>query len=212
MINDLRNLDFRDVGSAPSGVKIFLLVLAFAAIVFAGYWVLIKDKVTELERVQAQEMELRQDFEAKQQKAANLEPYRQQLADMEELLESMLRQLPSKTEIDKLLVDVSQSALASGIDTELFEPRAEVIQDFYAEQPISIRMRGTYHEFGDFVSSVASLPRVVILTMHDIALERPNRNSESDSGLTLEGTVKTYRYLDDEELAQAQAAAEGGQP
>jgi type IV pilus assembly protein PilO len=123
---------------------------------------------------------------------------------MQELLETMFRQLPSKTEMDKLLVDVSQTALAAGIDVQLFQPNAETHHDFYAERPISVRMLGDYHQFGEFVSGVASLPRVVILTMHDISLRRANDRDikGGDGRLVLEGTVKTYRYIDEEEAAE----------
>ncbi len=149
------------------------------------------------------------DFEFKQQKSANLEAYEKQLADMQDLLQTMFRQLPSKTEMDKLLVDVSQTALAAGIDVQLFEPQAESFQDFYAERPIVIRMLGDYHEFGEFVSGVAALPRVVILTMHDISLKRASANQsrygDSEGRLILEGRVKTYRYVDEEEVAQRAA-------
>ena len=118
---------------------------------------------------------------------------------MQTLLRTMLRQLPGKTEMDKLLVDISQSALASGIQNELFQPGAELLHDFYAETPITIRMKGRYHQFGEFISGVASLPRVVILTMHDIALRQPSPNS-TDTRLTLEGVVKTYRYVEEDEF------------
>ena len=132
-----------------------------------------------------------------------------QLEDMQELLQTMFRQLPNKTEMDKLLVDISQTALAAGIDVQLFEPMAESFQDFYAERPISVRMLGDYHEFGEFVSGVAALPRVVILTMHDISLKRAAANQsrfgDSEGRLILEGTVKTYRYVDEQEVAQRAA-------
>ena len=168
----------------------------------------VEDKKVELEQARKQELALMADFEYKQQKSANLEAYEKQLADMRELLETMFRQLPSKTEMDKLLVDVSQTALGAGIDVQLFEPLAESFLDFYAERPISIRMLGDYHEFGEFVSGVAALPRVVILTMHDISLKRATANQsrygDSEGRLILEGTVKTYRYVDDDE-AEARA-------
>jgi type IV pilus assembly protein PilO len=117
---------------------------------------------------------------------------------METMLQQMLRQLPSKTEMPDLIVDISQTALASGISNELFKPQPEIKKEFYAEKPISLRMVGTYHQFGAFVSGVASLPRVVIMTMHDISLK-----PRAGGNLVLEGTVKTYRYLDDDETAQA---------
>jgi len=125
---------------------------------------------------------------------------------MEIILQSMLRQLPSKNEMSDLIVDVSQTALASGIENELFEPGAESVKDFYAEKPISLKMKGNYHEFGDFVSGVASLPRVVILTMHDISL-KPLGDSLLGGRLLLEGTAKTYRYLDDEEMSSVDQGA-----
>jgi type IV pilus assembly protein PilO len=128
---------------------------------------------------------------------------------MQELLETMFRQLPSKTEMDKLLVDISQSALAAGIDVQLFEPLQEAQQDFYAERPIAIRMLGNYHEFGSFVDAVAALPRVVILTMHNVSLRRAD-TQDADGRLILEGQVKTYRYLDGSEVETVEG--EGAAP
>lgn len=208
IIQDLRDADFSDLGNAPGSVRYFILALAVILILVAGYYLLINDKREALKQERAQELTLRSDFEYKQQKSANLENYEQQLADMRELLETMFRQLPGKTEMDKLLVDVSQTALAAGIDVQLFEPQAEAFRDFYAERPIVIRMMGDYHQFGEFVSGVAALPRVVILTMHDIALTRANTNAQNQLGdgqLVLEGRVKTYRYVDEDEVAQRQA-------
>ena len=206
MLNELRDLDFNDIGSAPISVRYIILGFLLAIILAIGYYLLIKAKTEQLELVQNLENTLRVDFEVKQSKAANLESYEAQLAEMQELLETMFRQLPSKTEMDKLLVDVSQTALGAGIDVQLFQPNAEAFHDFYAERPISVRMLGDYHQFGEFVSGVASLPRVVILTMHDIALSRANDRdvgaNAGDDQLILEGTVKTYRYIDEEEAAQ----------
>ena len=209
IIQDLRDADFSDLGSAPASVRYTLLSVALILILVAGYFFLIEDKKVELEQSRQQELVLLADFEFKQQKAANLEAYEQQLLDMQELLQTMFRQLPNKTEMDKLLVDVSQTALAAGIDVQLFEPQAEAFQDFYAERPISVRMLGDYHEFGEFVSGVAALPRVVILTMHDISLKRAAAGQsiygDSEGRLILEGTVKTYRYVDEDEVAQRAA-------
>jgi len=212
MLNELRDLDFNDIGSAPTSVRYVILGFLLAIILGIGYFLLIKAKTEQLELVQNMETTLRVDFEAKQAKAANLEAYEAQLAEMQELLETMFRQLPSKTEMDKLLVDVSQTALGAGIDVQLFQPNAEAYHDFYAERPISVRMLGDYHQFGEFVSGVASLPRVVILTMHDIALRRANEKdvgaNAGDGRLILEGTVKTYRYIDEEEaIERAEADA-----
>jgi type IV pilus assembly protein PilO len=214
MLNELRDLDFNDIGSAPSSVRYVILGFLLVIILAIGYFLLVKAKTEQLELVQGLENQLRVDFEAKQAKAANLEAYEAQLAEMQELLETMFRQLPSKTEMDKLLVDVSQTALGAGIDVQLFQPNTEAYHDFYAERPISVRMLGDYHQFGEFVSGVASLPRVVILTMHDIALRRANERDvggAADGRLILEGTVKTYRYIDEEEAAE-RAEAEASTP
>ncbi len=211
MLNELRDLDFNDIGSAPQSVRYVILVFLLIIILAVGYYLLIKAKIEQLELVQKHEIKLRIDFERKQSKAANLEQYEAQLAEMQELLETMFRQLPSKTEMDKLLVDVSQTALGAGIDVQLFKPNAEAHHDFYAERPISVRMLGDYHQFGEFVSGVASLPRVVILTMHDIALRRVNSSDVGararDNRLILEGTVKTYRYIDEDEAAKRAEAS-----
>jgi type IV pilus assembly protein PilO len=195
-LQEIQDLDFNDLGSASSGAKAFLLIVIVVAILAAGYWFIVKDQQARLQSVERTEGQLREEFENKQRKAASLSTYEQQLDEMRVMLRSLLRQLPSKTEMPDLLVDISQTALAAGIETELFEPRGEQLQDFYAELPIAIRMSGSYHQFGTFVSGVASLSRVVILTMRDIELEP----IEGQPGtLRMEGTVTTYRYLDDSE-------------
>jgi len=197
-LQELQDLDFDNLGSASAGTKAFLLIFLAALIVGLGYWFVIKDQQERLASREREETELRQEFSNKQRKAASLETYERQLTEMRDMLRSLLRQLPSKTEMPDLLVDISQTALGAGIETELFEPRNEQLQDFYAEQPIAIRMTGGYHQFGTFVSGVASLSRVVILTMQDISLEPV----EGEPGLLrMEGTVTTYRYLDDTESA-----------
>jgi type IV pilus assembly protein PilO len=207
MLNELRDLDFNDIGSAPTSVRYIILTVLLCVILAIGYFLLVKGKVEQLKVVEQKELTLKTEFEYKQQKAANLEAYEAQLAEMHKLLETMFRQLPSKTEMDKLLVDVSQTALGAGIDVQLFQPNAETLHDFYAERPISVRMLGDYHQFGDFVSGVASLPRVVILTMNDISLRRASAKelggATGDGRLLLEGTVKTYRYIDEDEAATA---------
>ncbi|TVQ32794.1 MAG: fimbrial protein [Wenzhouxiangella sp.] len=194
-LNELKDLDFNNLGSASAGVKAILIVVVCILILVGGYFLMIKEKRERLERVEQTEVQLRTEFREKQQKAANLERYEAQLEEMEELLATMLQQLPSRTEMPDLLVDISRTAQGSGIRNELFEPRAEILRDFYAEQPISVRLVGTYHEFGAFVSSVASLSRVVILTMRDISLQ-----PVEGGNLRMEGTVTTYRYLDASEM------------
>ena len=193
-LSELRDLDPNNIGSASTGTKAILLVVMAVVILFAGYWFLVKDKREVLDNRKSDEVDLRSDFQENQQLAANLEAYEQQLEEMEEMLATMLQQLPSRTEMPDLLADVAQTAQSSGIENELFEPRSEIMRDFYAEQPISVRLVGTYHEFGTFVSSVASLSRVVILTMRDISLQ-----PVEDGQLRMEGTVTTFRYLDPDE-------------
>jgi type IV pilus assembly protein PilO len=154
-----------------------------------------KDQVPVLEKVQQEEKTLKAGFEQKQQKAANLEEYKQQLAEIESSFGTMLRQLPGKTEVPSLLVDISQTGLAAGLAEELFQPVGEVRKEFYAELPIRIRLRGGYHALGEFVSEIAGLPRIV--TLHDIEI---TKDAKSDD-LVLNVTAKTYRYLDDDEEA-----------
>lgn len=204
-IDEIQSLDTENPGGWPNSVKIVSLIFLVVLILFGGYWFFVKDMKLNLEKLQKKETELKNTYTFKYQKAAQLDAYKEQLEEMEIILQSMLRQLPSKNEMSDLIVDVSQTALASGIENELFEPGAETLQDFYAEKPISLKMKGNYHEFGSFVSGVASLPRVVILTMHDISL-KPIGDSLQGGRLMLEGTAKTYRYLDDEEMAQQEAA------
>ena len=207
----LSDLDFNNIGGWPQNYNIGFCVLIGALILLLSYFLLIKGKREELQGLERQETKLRAEFEKEQGDAANLEPLKQQLAQMEQVLQQMLRQLPSKTEMPDLIVDISQTALSSGLANELFQPGPETPKEFYAEKPIALRMVGSYHQFGAFVSGVASLPRVVILTMHDISLKpRDTKGRISDnSPLELSGTVKTYRYLDELETAdQEKKAAE----
>lgn len=196
-----KKLDINNIGSWPRNMQLVAAGVVVLVILLLAYLMMFRGKKEELAGLEAQEATLRKTFEEKQGQAANLEPLKQQLAQMEQELQQMLRQLPSKTEMPDLIVDISQTALASGIRNELFQPQPEQAQEFYAEQPIQIRMVGNYHQFGAFMSGVASLPRVVIMTMHNIALT-PKDNSGS---LVMEGTVKTYRYLDENDPQDKQA-------
>jgi type IV pilus assembly protein PilO len=211
---NLRELDLNNIGSWPREAQWMFCGLLVLVIVLVGWFVLVSGKRDELKQLEAQEADLRTEFETKQGRAANLEPLKQQLAQMEQQLQQMLRQLPSKTEMPDLIVDISQTALATGIQNDLFQPGAETKQEFYAEKPIMLRMVGTYHQFGAFVSGVASLPRVVIMTMHDISLQPKNKSNPNarigpNTPLELAGTVKTYRYLDEDESSESDAASDG---
>ena len=200
---DLRNLDTSNPGSWPLAVKLAACIMAGLVIIGLVWYFWVADQRTQLEGLVRKQDDLKKQFEDKQGRAANLEPLKQQLAQMELMLQQMLRQLPSKNEMPDLIVDVSQTALATGISNELFQPGPETAKEFYAEKPINLRMVGTYHQFGAFVSGVASLPRVVIMTMHNISL---TPRAGKPGLLVLQGTIKTYRYLDDEEMAAAGGA------
>lgn len=209
---NLKELDFNNIGNWPQKAKVVFCALLALFIVIMAWFLLISGKRDDLASLESTETQLRAEFEKEQGRAVNLEPLKQQLTQMEQVLQQMLRQLPSKTEMPDLIIDISQTALSSGLSNELFQPGAEQPKEFYAEKPIALRMVGSYHQFGAFVSGVASLPRVVILTMHDINLKPkdPKTGITARSGaLELSGTVKTYRYLDDVEMeAQEKAAAE----
>jgi type IV pilus assembly protein PilO len=196
-LNDFKNLDPNNIGNWPVAAKAIVIILLCAAVLGAGYWFDTQDQIAALKKVESEEQTLRNTFEAKQKKSANLEPLKRQLAEMKQSFGALLRLLPNKTEIEALLVDISQSGLASGLEFELFKPRAEIPQDFYAIQPIQIRVAGTYHEFGEFISAVAALPRIV--TQHNIHI-RPRDKRGSGSDLLMDMVAKTYRYLEDDEM------------
>ena len=216
-LDDIRNLDRNNVGGWPQSVKVFFTVLVFAVVLLVGWYFFVSSQQDSLTSLASKEESLKQEFSTKQAKAVNLEALQQQLDEMQDMLRQLLRQLPSRTEMPELLVDISQTALSAGLETELFQPGAETPKDFYAERPITLRMTGTYHQFGTFISGVASLPRVVILTLHDVSLTPKTATkggaAPADGQLVLQGTVKTYRYLDDEESAAATKsnAKAGGQ-
>lgn len=198
VLDDLQQLDINDIGRWPTGFRVAAIVLVFVIVTAAGvYLTIIKDKQVTLEREQAKEQELRGTFENKQRKAANYEEYKAQLGEMEESFGAMLRQLPGETEIPNLIIDISQTGLAAGLEEKLFQPQQEVRKEFYAEAPIRIRLTGSYHAFANFASSVAALPRIV--TLHDIRIVPESRGDDADPDeLTLDVTAKTYRYLEEE--------------
>jgi type IV pilus assembly protein PilO len=190
-LDELNELDFSNIGDWPVIVKAVLVLILCALVGVGWYFLDIEEQYNNLAKVERVEQDLRLDFETKQARAANLDAYRTQLAEMEESFGAMLRQLPNRTEVADLLVDVSQTGLAAGLEFELFQPEGEVPKDFYAELPIKIRVIGDYHEFGEFVSGLAALPRIV--TIHNVEI-KPRRGSDE---LVLEATARTYRYLDE---------------
>ena len=194
LVEELQSLDANDVGRWPLPFRIAVIAIVFMLASGLGiYWFIVKDKAPQLERAQAEEQELRLTFENKQRKAANYDAYKAQLTQIEQSFGTMLRQLPGETEIPSLIVDISQTGLAAGLQEKLFVPQAEIPRDFYAEKPIQIRLSGGYHEIGNFVSGIAALPRIV--TLHDITITPENNGGFDD--LSMQVTAKTYRYLDE---------------
>jgi type IV pilus assembly protein PilO len=215
-VEQLQQLDFKDIGRWPFLFRALgvLIVLVAVTGLLVYYFVLSEAKGNRplLLKARAEQQQLWATFEQKQRKAANLEAYRQQLAEIERTFGAMLRQLPGKTEVPSLLVDISQTGLAAGLQERLFQPGSETKKDFYAELPIKIQLTGGYHEFGLFVSGIAALPRIV--TLHDIEISRGQQRSSSarrgapapTDALTLNLTAKTYRYLDEGETAASAEA------
>ncbi|MGH8166731.1 MAG: type 4a pilus biogenesis protein PilO [Woeseiaceae bacterium] len=194
LVDELRSLDVNDIGRWPLVFRAAVIGLVFAVVVgFGIYWTIIEDRAPQLKRAQDEEQTLKVAFESKQKKAANYDKYKEQLAQMEQSFGTMLRQLPGETEIPSLIVDISQTGLAAGLQEKLFQPQSEVPKDFYAEKPILIQLAGSYHDIANFVSGIAALPRIV--TLHDITITPDN--ADSFDQLSIEVTAKTYRYLEE---------------
>ncbi|MBT8438216.1 MAG: type 4a pilus biogenesis protein PilO [Gammaproteobacteria bacterium] len=199
-LEELNDLDLTDLGEMPFAVKLVIILIVCLGIGAGVYYYDIQKQFARLDKARAQESELKRQFEDKQAKAVNLESYKQQLKEMEDTFGAMLRQLPDKTEVPDLLVDVSQTGLAAGLEFKLFKPLGESPREFYAELPISIEVEGTYHEFGEFISGIAALPRIV--TMHDIQITPMKKENATAKGgvemLSMKATAKTYRYLEED--------------
>ena len=203
LLQELRSLDPRDPGRWPLAIRAIAVAICFVvSTLLLIYFFVWTDRVPELQARENTEQQLRNEYRSKHSKAINLVLYKQQLADIEKSFGAMLRQLPSRTEVPNLLVDISQTGLAAALQEKLFQPGQEVKKDFYAELPIRIELTGSYHEFGAFVSGIAALPRIV--TLGDIQITPLDKNAGFDQ-LQLALTAKTYRYLDDEEIAAAEA-------
>jgi type IV pilus assembly protein PilO len=212
LLEQLRNLDPNDPGRWPLGVRVGTVVLLFVLAAAAGYWYFVwKAKRPELLEARAKETELWNTLESKARKAANLQAYKDQLAEMEKSFGAMLRQLPNRTEVPNLLVDISQTGLAAGLEEKLFQPQGENRKDFYAELPITIRLTGDYHQMGAFASGIAALPRIV--TLHDLEIVPAGRDARGGGvptgELTLNVTAKTYRYLDEDEQESGDEETKG---
>ena len=209
LIQDLQSIDINDlkkIGTAPLSAKIAVIVIACTVVVATSFFMLTKPQLTELDIAKNKEQTLRTEFDFKSSKASNLEAYKQQLEDMKRSFGALLRQLPDKTEIETLLVDISQTAIASGLDIEYFKPEDLAPKEFYAEFPIKVRLTGRYHQFARFVSGVAALPRIV--TLQNITIDQP----KDKKGVLLEMQMMaiTYQYMDESELAAQSQTAKAG--
>ena len=205
-LNDLRSLDPKNMGSWPLPMRIVVLVVLYAALLVGGYVLIISDQRDQYGQLQDKETSLKTEFESKALQAANLDVYKKQLEDMQTSFGTMLRQLPGQTEIPSLLQDISQAAQVDGLKQDLFRPGGEAPKDFYAEKPIDLQLEGSYHQFGKFVSDVATLPRIV--TLHNISI-RPMSGTGNDN-LVMTLTAKTYRYIEEDESAKVKPKKGGG--
>lgn len=207
LMEDLKDLDPNDFGRWPTPVRLGAIGLIFlVATIAMAYFLAWKPKKPELDSARAQEATLMSTLEVKARKAANLDAYVAQLAEMEQSFGAMLRKLPNKTEVPNLLTDISQQGAGAGLDQKLFQPSEQIAKDFYAELPIKMRLTGSFHSIGAFVSGIAALPRIV--TLHDVTIVPVGKDAPADT-LQLDVTAKTYRYLDEEEQAAAQPDANG---
>lgn len=199
LVQDFRTLDPKDPGNWAAAPRVVILLALLAAIIAAGWWFDWRGQWEELETKRRQEEQLKKDFITKKSQAINLDEYRKQLAEIDRAFGTLLQQLPNRSQMEALIVDINQAGLGRGLQFELFKPGSEVSRDFYAELPINITLRGSYHDLGNFAGDVAHLGRIV--TLRDVRLY-----TEKDKpDLKLQGVAVTYRYLDEEELAQKRA-------
>ncbi|MFO1433748.1 MAG: type 4a pilus biogenesis protein PilO [Candidatus Competibacteraceae bacterium] len=207
--SELNNLDFNNAASWPPLAKAIAIILIMVAVAGLGYWHSLSPSLDTLQSVRAKERPLRQEFIDKQRVMANLEAYRAQLNIMQETFTTMLRQLPTRTEMPDLLEDISNTGKKNGLTFELFKPETEQLREFYAAKPISIKARANYHQLGEFISNIALLPRIV--TLQSVALSEPpepaghkpqaDKAAEKNKALLIEATLQTYRYLEEDEIA-----------
>jgi type IV pilus assembly protein PilO len=197
-LEDFNNIDFKNVGSLPMSVKLVLLGFLSLVLIGLGYFLLWSPEIDELAQAKAKEQDLRQTFLAKKAQAVKIEAYKQQMIDIEKTFGALLKQLPDKSQMDGLLTDINQAGLGRGLEFELFKPGQEVVADFYAEMPIQIKIKGNYHDIGAFATDISKLSRIV--TLNDMTISPANKDAK-DSLLVLDAVAKTYRYLDNSEIA-----------
>lgn len=203
ILDQFRFLNPNDPGVWPLIPRVTLLIVLFCAVLLAGWWFVWNDQLAELESKEREEETLKQQYLEKKRQAVNLDLYVQQLAEIDRSFGALLKQLPDKSEIEALLIEVNQAGLGRGLQFELFRPGQEIVRDFYAELPISVRINGSYHDFGAFAADIARLPRIV--TLNNIAISAAGR----DGPLALEATTKTFRYLDEAEVAKQRKPGQG---
>lgn len=197
---DPNDIDFNNAGSWPGPVKAIVLIILFAALVFGGYWFMVKDQYSQYDRVAIEEKTLKEQYESRAFKVANLDAFREQMLEMQKSFGALLKQLPAKTEVPGLLEDITNTALGSGLEIKSIQLKPEVSKEFYVELPMEIEVTGTYHDIASFVSGVASLPRIV--TLHDMVISVVSKNKDDTAGsekLTMQVSAKTYRYSGDTE-------------
>jgi type IV pilus assembly protein PilO len=212
VLDDFRNLNPKDVGAWPVAPRVAALLGLVVLILLAGWWFVWSDQLDALAMRQQDELKLKDEFVAKKTQAVNLDLYVQQLSDIDRSFGALLKQLPNKSEVEALLIEINQSGMGRGLQFDLFKPGQEIIKDFYAELPINVRLTGSYHDFGAFAGDISTLSRIVTLNNISIAANPQAK----DGSLAMDAVTKTFRYLDDEELAAkrkaelAAKAAKGG--
>jgi len=204
ILRDFQNLNPRDVGAWPLAPRIAVLAGLLLVIVLGGWWFVWLDQMAALETSRQAELKLRDEFGNKKKQAVNLDLHVQQLNDIDRSFGALLKQLPNKSEVEALLVEINQAGMGRGLQFELFKPGVEQVKDFYAELPISVRLTGTYHDFGAFAGDIGKLSRIVTLNNISIVAGQQSR----DGTLSLDAVTKTFRYLDEEELAAKRKAAQ----
>lgn len=204
ILDDFRNLNPKDVGAWPIVPRVTALLGLFVVILALGWWFVWSEQLDALAAKQQDELKFKEDFVAKKTQAVNLDLYTQQLNEIDRSFGALLKQLPNKSEVESLLIEINQSGMGRGLQFDLFKPGQEISKDFYAELPISVRLTGNYHDFGAFAGDIGRLSRIVTLNNISIAANAQAK----DGSLVMDAVTKTFRYLDDEELAAKRKAAQ----